>query len=697
MAVTYLMEAFTGHPFSEKDVNVLFSAKKIFQRWRAINGFKQLSHLKKQSNNKIPEDLLDTMPSLNAKRAPCMTDIILSIPSYRREVYDAWKLSWEEAACPELVVFNRYCKQHHKMPFYAPNQVCFADKDIDDLKDVLTTESPYQDLAIILLNECENNDVFDARIIMLDALKTLSKNPDDIHAHHVIWALSTVTDNTLAIQYILHVNPDHVKYYDYLDWRYCDDGVDEELDKNLLHTETDTGYDANKNIFNVYPKSSAILRIESSLSKISQTLLRDKIKSTFSTIPIYKRVSFGKQIHDILSLKTQISKVERFLGTSTKPFLINYISGIRDKVETLNTLISKTSSTYTGLDLKLVNAADIDALLHQSNALNTISLETLLMTEASPVYRHLDGFFEDINEHVSTLETYYSQYNELSKNPIEHREGIVKVLGHISDSSARLTTTTEEICEAYADLAKQISERVEKNNNKSSSRTTPTQDNDTVEGEDKESSLIIELEEQINLLNNEVTTLNNEKDMLKCELKRTKAKADAIVVQPKEVNIDRTPDSLTDAFETHITKSITPFDVLTVLDHAFDSLVVLPSAFSSASDCNQFKQSSKMYNYIKVLVTKYLDDINAHKPDTEARKHFGTKAYAANESKSVSNNAELMKLRTFEYNNEKVIMEQHLVIGVSHNTNETMRIHFKVIDGKIVIGHAGCHLSTSPS
>lgn len=696
MAVTYLMEALTGHPFSDKDVSLLFSAKKIFQRWRSVDGFKQLSQLRKQANNKIPPDLLDTMPSLSRKNQPSITDIVLSIPSYRREIYDAWKLSWEEAACPELVVFNRYCKHHHNIPFYAPNMSCFADKDIDDLKNVIVNDNPYQDLAIILLNECENNTLFDARTIMLDALNTLSLNPDDKLAHDVMWAISTTIENTLAIQYVLHVNPDHIKYYDYLDWRYCDDNDDEALDLNLLHSNIDSEYDANKNIFNAYPKASAILRIESSLSKISQTLLREKIKSTFSTKPLYKRLSLGKQVQDIASLKHQITRVEGFLGSSTRHILIDFINGIKENINKINTLVETTSSTYAGLDLTLVEVDPIDALIIQANNLPNISLNTLLMTESNTIDEHLATFFEEMNELALSLKDNYSKYNELSKNPIENKDKIIEVLGHITNDSELLNKNTKEVSEAYTDLAQQISKRIESKKEDEDDTTTKNNCN-THDSDGEENTKIQTLNEKIDTLNSEIITLNNEQDTLKCELKRAKAKAEAISCQQQTEIADDNSNALTEAFESHITKTITPVDVLNVLDHAFDSLVVLPSALNSASCCNQFKQTAKMYNYIKVLATKYLNDINSHKPDTEARKHFGTKAYAANESQSVTNNPELMKLRTFTYNNQKVIMDQHLVIGIARNTNETMRIYFKVIDAKIVIGYAGHHLPTTIS
>jgi hypothetical protein len=54
-----------------------------------------------------------------------------------------------------------------------------------------------------------------------------------------------------------------------------------------------------------------------------------------------------------------------------------------------------------------------------------------------------------------------------------------------------------------------------------------------------------------------------------------------------------------------------------------------------------------------------------------------------------------MKQRTFSYNGDALVMEQHLGIGTAHNKNETIRIYFKIVEGKAIVGHLGEHLPIS--
>jgi len=136
----------------------------------------------------------------------------------------------------------------------------------------------------------------------------------------------------------------------------------------------------------------------------------------------------------------------------------------------------------------------------------------------------------------------------------------------------------------------------------------------------------------------------------------------------------------------------TPIDVLTSLRILYpDRVKILANAWTSAKESHQFKNTERLFLLLKTLVNEYLDAINNGQPDSTARQLFG-KAYAAHESETVMKSQSLRNKRLFLVDDTDVLMEQHLNIGVSSSLKETIRVHFKVIDGIVVIGHCGEHL-----
>ena len=122
-----------------------------------------------------------------------------------------------------------------------------------------------------------------------------------------------------------------------------------------------------------------------------------------------------------------------------------------------------------------------------------------------------------------------------------------------------------------------------------------------------------------------------------------------------------------------------------------DRVIVLPSAFESASKSEDFKYPQKAFKLLGYLVGEYWNDLVEGKGDGEARAVFGN-SYAANEAKSLSKDGR--KRRTFSFAGEQIEMVKHLKIGVADNAAETLRIHFEWLADRnlIVIGYCGPHL-----
>lgn len=143
--------------------------------------------------------------------------------------------------------------------------------------------------------------------------------------------------------------------------------------------------------------------------------------------------------------------------------------------------------------------------------------------------------------------------------------------------------------------------------------------------------------------------------------------------------------------------SPTPEKCLQVLEEIFpDRIKVLDSAWVSSRDSASFGNPQKLAHLLHRLATDYYDKISIG-PDSEARKVFGQKEYAAQESETIRNNGDLLDKRSFKYRGEITPMLRHLKIGVADNIQETIRVHFHW-DSElqlIAIGYCGPHLPIS--
>lgn len=94
------------------------------------------------------------------------------------------------------------------------------------------------------------------------------------------------------------------------------------------------------------------------------------------------------------------------------------------------------------------------------------------------------------------------------------------------------------------------------------------------------------------------------------------------------------------------------------------------------------------------LAGAYWEVLSAGRPDSEARKAFPTKRFAAKEPETLSNSGQAK--RTFPYEGAPVLMEPHLKVGDTGGSAETtLRIHFRcdAAAKRIVIGHRGPHIA----
>ena len=136
----------------------------------------------------------------------------------------------------------------------------------------------------------------------------------------------------------------------------------------------------------------------------------------------------------------------------------------------------------------------------------------------------------------------------------------------------------------------------------------------------------------------------------------------------------------------------TPLSVLERFAAAWsDRIVVLDSARRSArKSC--FRCPEELAQCLPKLL-RYREALMCG-GDTEARKVFGRREYAAHESFTTRNNKIARNSRIFYYNGAPIFMDRHIKIGSSDSKAETLRIHFAwcPVSRRIIIGHCGVHL-----
>jgi hypothetical protein len=188
------------------------------------------------------------------------------------------------------------------------------------------------------------------------------------------------------------------------------------------------------------------------------------------------------------------------------------------------------------------------------------------------------------------------------------------------------------------------------------------------------------------------------KDRLEALCAALKAKADALEGVTVSASVaEPETDVIARASAQQLFASLFPKPTLEAILYGFamlyaDRLEVLDSAYASARESVDFRQTAKAFDLLQKLVTEYWEAMQAGKGDVVAKAAFGIDAYAAKEGNSLTNFGR--KLRTFCFRGSPVLMERHLKIGTADNATDTLRIHFEWINecGKIVIGHCGPHL-----
>jgi len=663
-----------GHPYSKNQVDSLFSSKEVTSKWRkAPNVKKILVRSKSFSLDKALTQAIHTTRELGDS----VVNLCLSMPDMREEIGQNWKESWPDITFPELYSINRFCKKRHNKPFMSLNKDSLL-SELSEKERLIIPDDEHSDAIFYFLNLFKRGG-HNFHMILPDVFEAIKEDPDNKLAHEALWAICSNKNCSLPIQYILNSYPNCSQYYSFLNWYTIETS---EVNFEFDPTETDryTLYNDAYNFYNHFPYAGHLgvldAHIGTVLEHLVSTFAVKKIQDNAS--PFLTKETIDDYIPHIDVMKDGVDSIERHILKNFSLFLDKALSPIEEYVKSRESLANNSDEEFLDYKLPIFDPQNYQTI--KSNILEQkdkdVSLITALFNKnlVNDCKRMVQRIADPFNGAKETVAT----YKELSKSPLKNRVRLGEILEEMNTAIEKGIESVKNEDAFFHETVTKIDRLVQ---HYASNPKNSTDDKELVEI----------LESELSEKSAEISDLNK----LIADLKEKIEKPTLTTV-----SIDTESAGTGNAsIETikHMIRELgaSPEQVLAFIEKLHeDKVVILPSAIQSSRDASNFKQVTKMFEVLNILATGYYQTITSGMPDSEARKCFASKIYAANESQTVSGNARLMKHRTFHYNGEDTVMEQHLIIGTSRGSTETMRIYFKIIDNKIVIGHAGEHLPT---
>lgn len=270
-----------------------------------------------------------------------------------------------------------------------------------------------------------------------------------------------------------------------------------------------------------------------------------------------------------------------------------------------------------------------------------------------------------------------------AEDPLRNREEISRCYDRLKEMDAELTAANVEMgfwAQEAGRLANQEIEAWQAHNRR-------------IESEQAAEEARHQSEHEVTQLLEETVAENKDLSSRNLELKaRVESLECGLASQRNAQANEGMSDEVREAMQAAMAggNTLTPEQALLLVKATYPHTEILDSAWSSAHDAAQFEQTDRLWENLSTLAGKYTDAITSGTSDAEARKLFTGYEYAANESETCSAGA-LRKHREFWYQGEKRFFDQHLKIGAAFDARKTIRIHFKIIDGVLVIAYCGEH------
>ena len=152
-------------------------------------------------------------------------------------------------------------------------------------------------------------------------------------------------------------------------------------------------------------------------------------------------------------------------------------------------------------------------------------------------------------------------------------------------------------------------------------------------------------------------------------------------------------DPIHDLLNQVVAAKLTPAESLTTIDKLLTNHVsILPSAYKSAKESENFRDRKGCFKLLWRLATDYRTALLTGSGDAEARKVFSYNEFASNDGEA-EDRRKSQQLR-FEYNGRIIQFSKHLKLGFKKSNAETIRIYFDydALEQKIIIAYCGPHL-----
>ncbi|QIR16583.1 hypothetical protein [Shewanella aestuarii] len=364
----------------------------------------------------------------------------------------------------------------------------------------------------------------------------------------------------------------------------------------------------------------------------------------------------------------------------------------------LNNFINKNNEYCSKIEDANIPKLSIDKIEYLLNLVDEQMKSTcpISKTLQENVKTHTDDdvrtqILQGYNEACELADEYNENMLAYSSNPMANREKIKDLNQEFDLMYQECLNTLKNHIDAYnevIDVTTSMFETFIAENAKDTTESTSHETNETSEMQIQHSKEVDEYINQINSLTSDVEALQQQLKQIKMAQKAEREH----LVGKKIENIRENDSEVVPILRTIITspQKTTLEDQLLALTALFPDVVVLPNAMASAKS-SPYNNTEKSWEALLKLSNEYLPAIASGKSDCEARKVFPLNQFAANDCIASKAGAEKDK-RTGEYNGKVYQFDKHLRLGYKINAEKTLRIHFDVIDKKLVIFHVGEHL-----
>lgn len=405
-----------------------------------------------------------------------------------------------------------------------------------------------------------------------------------------------------------------------------------------------TSWQSRQSLFGVMPQTAQQLR---KLNEVFNGTCERIQEITETLAPLQVRSVCEKLVQAYQDVMAAFPELE----TEAVPVMPNLIECFKEYLDNLAAVANATVEDELPPQLPADQVPDIEDLLNQS---------------------------DQLIEKRGELQT---QVDKLAKDPIRNQKAMQSVFAELAELN--VMALLDQITANARELEQRLRGHTEANRPESvAALQAASAEDESAVREGALRSELAEARQQVQKLSAEMVQIASQKEALEFRLAEKAERLDGTMTEEIRALVSK-------AFQE--SNQLRTEECLTLLKAVHPHAVILPSAWSSAVESVEFEATDRLWDLLQTLAGSYFRDLQSGVPDSEARKRFPSNTYAANESDTTLGNKRAMREREFLYQGEMRPFLRHLKIGVADNVRTTLRVHFDVIDGNLVIAHCGPH------